>query len=115
MSTPTRAPDPLVRPSDPITSSHTGDPDMAELIQLFVEEIPERVRAVRECWERHELAELARISHQLKGASGGYGFPAVGDAAANLERHLLAPAPSADSVSAHVHALIDLCARVRVA
>jgi HPt (histidine-containing phosphotransfer) domain-containing protein len=103
----------------PILSTLSGDPDMLELIQLFVDEIPERARCLQDFWRRSEFAELRRIAHQLKGASGGYGFPDLGVAAGELERQLTAAAdssstPDLSSVSRQVDELIDLCHRVRV-
>jgi HPt (histidine-containing phosphotransfer) domain-containing protein len=87
---------------------------MAELIQSFVNEIPERVRLVERHWERHELGELRRIAHQLKGACGGYGFPQVGQAAAKLENGL-SREENADleSVAERVRELVEMCRRVR--
>ena len=48
-----------------IASALSGDPDMVELIQLFVEEIPERVRLVQDFWERRDLNELKRLAHEV--------------------------------------------------
>jgi HPt (histidine-containing phosphotransfer) domain-containing protein len=101
-------------PPDVYFSELAGDPEMAELIQSFVNEIPERVRLVERHWERHELGELRRIAHQLKGACGGYGFPQVGQAAAKLENGL-SREENADleSVAERVRELVEMCRRVR--
>lgn len=100
----------------PILSTYASDPDMLELIQLYVEEIPERVRTIQDYWSRKDLAELKRIAHQIKGASGGYGFPTVGAAAGVLEHQLTdTTTPDLSAVSRQIDQLIDLCARVRVA
>jgi HPt (histidine-containing phosphotransfer) domain-containing protein len=110
MSTPTPMPS-----ITPILSTYAGDPDMADLIQLFVEEIPDRARSLQEFLERQELVELRRIAHQLKGASGGYGFPTLGEAAGVLEHQLTAaPTPDLASIARQVDELVNLCARVRV-
>lgn len=111
MSTPAHTPS-----ATPILSTYASDPDMLDLIQLFVDEIPDRVRTIQEFWERRDLAELKRIAHQIKGASGGYGFPTVGEAAGVLEHQLTStPTPDLSAVSRQVDELIDLCARIRVA
>jgi HPt (histidine-containing phosphotransfer) domain-containing protein len=62
------------------------DEDLAELIELFVSEIPERLAILRRLAEKGQHDELARYAHQLKGAGGSYGFPELTAAAASLER-----------------------------
>jgi HPt (histidine-containing phosphotransfer) domain-containing protein len=100
----------------PILSTYASDPDMLELIQMYVDEIPERIRTIQDYWTRKDLAELKRIAHQIKGASGGYGFPTVGTAAGVLEHQLTgATTPDLAEISRQIDQLIDLCARVRVA
>ena len=96
-----------------LVSQLAGDPDMAELVALFVEEMPSRVRTVLECFERGELSELKRVAHQLKGACGGYGFPQVGAVAGDLEK-MLAQGATDDlaRVRACVDGLVDMCRRV---
>ncbi len=110
MSTPAHTPS-----ATPILSTHAADPDMRELIQLFIDELPERVRSIQDFWQRRELNELTRIAHQIKGAGGGYGFPTLGAAAGVLEHELTStPTPDLASVARQVNDLINLCARVRV-
>ncbi len=109
---------PSPQTAPPIISTLASDPDMAELIQLFVEEIPDRVRTLQDFWQRGDLSELKRLAHQLKGSGGGYGFATLGAAAGNLEHTLNhAPGPQADleTVARQVDELVNLCARVRVA
>ncbi len=109
----------LAAPAPPakLVSTLVGDPDMAELIQMFVDEIPERSRLVQEFWDSRNFDELRRLAHQLKGACGGYGFPSVGHAAGRLEEDLMGAADSAHQadlakIARHVNELIDLCRRV---
>ena len=102
----------------PLLSTLRADPDMAELIQLFVDELPERVRTLQDYWSRGELSELKRVAHQLKGASGGYGFAPVGLAAGELEHRLVDIAARATEtdlkdIAARVERLIRTCERVR--
>ena len=101
----------------PIISTLASDPDMGELIQLFVEEIPERVRTLQDFWQRKDLNELKRIAHQLKGSGGGYGFASLGAAAGTLEHTLMqtpAAQPDLESIARQVDELVNLCSRVRV-
>jgi HPt (histidine-containing phosphotransfer) domain-containing protein len=107
-------------PSQPaeLISTLASDPDMGELIKMFVDEIPDRVRLVQEHWQHRNFEELKRVAHQLKGACGGYGFPTVGRAAGVLEAELNGKTtPSQgdlDCISRQVNELVDLCRRVRV-
>ena len=100
-----------------LSSEFAGDPDMTELVQMFVDEMPQRVDAMLDCWEKGNLGDLRRMAHQLKGASGGYGFPTVGQMAAQLEAGLAAvgrtPDPDAlDHLRSQVDELVGMCRRV---
>lgn len=73
---------------EPIRSIYADDPDMQELVEEFVSELPERARRLEEILDEADLVELQRLAHQLKGAGGGYGFPQITEAAAALEMGL---------------------------
>ena len=64
-----------------IVSQYATDPEMAELVELFITELPARVNALRSAWQAGQVSDVERMAHQLKGSSAGYGFPAIGDAA----------------------------------
>ncbi len=104
-------------PGGAITSEFAGDPDMVELVKLFVDEMPTRIDALLDSWQRGAAGDLRRIAHQMKGACGGYGFPQVGNAAGVLERSLAAFGQSVDvgeleRLRNQVDDLVDLCRRV---
>lgn len=109
---------PINTPENAITSTFAGDPDMNELIELFVGDLPDRVREVEQSWHNQKLSDLKRIAHQLKGASAGYGFPALGSVAGELEQALSQPMADETEVleqaRRHVDELLDLCKRVAV-
>ncbi len=94
----------------PLRSTLAGDPDYAELIEMFVTELPDRVSAIEAAVSSSDSRRLRTIAHQLKGAAAGYGFEPIGDAAARVEAGI--DADAADGL-AHVindtQALIDLC------
>src|SRR5712671_2494588 len=75
-------------PSRPIVSEFATDPEMAELVQMFITELPGRVASLHAAWTGKKITELTRMAHQLKGASAGYGFPTIGQAASALESRL---------------------------
>src|SRR5262249_9539441 len=96
-----------------------NDPEMAQLVQLFVSELPGRIDALAAAWAERRTTDLTRLAHQLKGAGGGYGFPAIGHAAGALEaglRSLPAPGDTAalDRLKSAFAALMDLCAKASV-
>ncbi|MCW5765698.1 MAG: Hpt domain-containing protein [Phycisphaeraceae bacterium] len=102
----------------PILSTHSSDPEMGDLIRVFVAEMPAKVERLRDCWSEQRFDELRRIAHQLKGASGGYGFEQVGDSAARVEHAIEALSSgraetTLQQLRAQVDALIALCGRVR--
>ncbi len=102
-----------------IFSSFADDPDMKELVDLFVGEMSERISQLRIMDSACDLIQLQRLAHQLKGAGGGYGFPTLSTAAAKVEDLIKGLAANAnkdkqslDSVHADVKQLIELCQRV---
>lgn len=124
----TTAPNPGQTPSPqrapkagpPVVSELAGDPDMAELVELFVAEMPARLSALENAWATGKADAVSRLAHQLRGAAAGYGFPVIGRSAERLELDLkqlasAAPDPDLARVKAQFEELIDLCARVRPA
>lgn len=103
----------------PVLSEFASDPDMTELIAMFVDEMPEKVRSLDALWQSRDLDSLKRVAHQLKGAGGGYGFSMVSTAAGKLEdilkTTLASPDPDArlTMIQSEVHSLISLCQRVK--
>lgn len=102
--------------NEPLRSEFADDPDLKELVEMFLEDLPERVASVRSAWQEGHLDDLRRLAHQLKGASPGYGFPAIGSAAALLERELnsLTGDPGErelHTITQRVSELIQLCTR----
>ena len=96
-----------VRP--PLHSAFENDPDLRDLVVLFVDELDHRVAAIRHAYHAEDAAELRRLSHQLKGAAGGYGFDPIGDAAARLEYELLHDEAELSALSERVEDLISCC------
>lgn len=63
-----------------------GDADLAELIEVFVAELPSRVAAMQAATHAEDWDTLGRLAHQLKGAGGSHGFDGLTPLAARLER-----------------------------
>jgi HPt (histidine-containing phosphotransfer) domain-containing protein len=100
----------------PLVSQYAADPEMAELVQLFISELPVRINALKAAWTEARISDLRRMAHQLKGSCGGYGFPSIGEAAEALEAGLKTT-PGADTqavldgLAAEFRALVELCSR----
>lgn len=102
----------------PIFSQLADDADMAELVEMFVNELPNRVESLLSHWQNRDFRELRRLAHQIKGSSGGYGFSQLGRAAAQLEQELntlidQGQETEIERVSHEIDALVHLCGRVR--
>ena len=98
--------------SQHIVSELASDPDMVELVELFVQELPSRAAALETCLAQHDYEQLVRLAHQLKGAAGGYGFPTITEKAAVVEqqaRDRIAP----EELSSAIWVLTHICRAAR--
>lgn len=99
-------------PGAPLVSQLADDADMLDLVEMYVAELPTRVDAITAALRQGDLDTLTRLSHQMKGSAGGYGFPQITDAARAVELDCKAKADLA-KITDEVRALADLCARAR--
>lgn len=107
------ASDPNPSANEPLVSTLSSDPDMAELVQFFVEEIDERIQTLQATSQANDITGLRTIAHQLKGAGTGYGFEPISSTAGELERLIDVTDPPAvtQDILQQVDDLIDLCRR----
>lgn len=71
---------------DVLVSEFADDEDMLELVEMFVEELPQRASSIEKALAEADFATLQTLAHQLKGAAGGYGFPRISEVAKSLEQ-----------------------------
>lgn len=109
-------PDPNPASKKPLVSTLASDPDMAELVQFFIEEIDDRIETLEQTSKSQDIAGLRTIVHQLKGAGAGYGFESISSTAGELERliDVTEPAAITQDILQQVDDLIDLCRRASV-
>ena len=69
-----------------IESDFAGEAELAGLLDEFVGRLPERLEQMRQIFAAGQRDQLRRLAHQLKGAGGGYGYPALTGAARRLEQ-----------------------------
>lgn len=95
-----------------VRSTFAGEDDFAELLRGFAELIPQKRQSLLAMKEAGEFEPLQAFAHQLKGAGGGYGFPGLSEAAAELEQ--ICKNRNADDLSQAVDRLVDYLDRIEV-
>ena len=88
------------------------EPGLADLVALFVSELPARLEQISAAALAGDFETVGRIAHQLKGAGGSHGFPQMGPPALRLEqaaRELKSP----EAVTAALEELAAVCQRLR--
>jgi histidine phosphotransfer protein HptB len=95
--------------SDRAFSRLANDLAMADLVREFVGELPARVAALEHAAADLDWDAIRRLAHQLKGAGGSYGFPAITAAAAVVEKSLGEP----ESVSRALLRLAEECQKIQ--
>jgi HPt (histidine-containing phosphotransfer) domain-containing protein len=95
-----------------IYSEFGGDAVMGELVQMFVDELPERVEMIESALSSGDMESLQRIAHQMKGAVGSYGFDQLTSYAAAVESSVGEP-DGREQIHNTVQELIQVCGYVR--
>jgi len=90
--------------------SELKDNDMLELVEMFVEELPEKVAAIERAIGEQDLVMLATLAHQLTGSAGGYGFPSITESAKAIEQSAKAK-DDLEVLRDKFSTLADLCRR----
>lgn len=92
-------------------SAFGDDPDLADLVEMYVQELPQRLQALHEAADQKNWPELTRLSHQMKGAAGSYGFHQITPYAKHLELTARAGEGNEAHILEALQALIDVCCR----
>ena len=98
--------------SQHIVSELAQDPDMVDLVDLFVQELPKRAAALETALSQDDYEQLIRLAHQLKGAAGGYGFPTITEKAAVVEQQARDRA-APEELSGTIRELACMCCAAR--
>ncbi len=97
----------------PIVSSlPMDDPEFRKIVAGFVGRLREQAVAMQAAWEQGDFAELARLSHWLKGAGGTVGFAALTEPARSLE--LLAKRKQVSQIGDVLNEVLDMIASIAV-
>lgn len=63
-----------------------GEPDvLAEVLKLFLDEVPPRIERLRNAWATSNIQEVHRVAHSLKGSAGNIGARTMSEVCGQLE------------------------------
>lgn len=111
----TETPETPVRQLEPLRGEFHDDADMRPIVTMFLDELPARIKGLEQAIEASDLVLFKRLTHQLKGAAGGYGYPSITQAALTLERCLDVSGETwTIACRVHLDAFILLLRRARV-
>jgi HPt (histidine-containing phosphotransfer) domain-containing protein len=98
---------------EPITSKLVKeDPDMIDLVEEFVQELPHRLSSLQRAYQSQQIEEIRSLAHQLKGAGGGHGYPILTEKAANIEKQAIKG--NIEAIQSGIEELVQVIARVTV-
>jgi HPt (histidine-containing phosphotransfer) domain-containing protein len=103
---------PTASTTGPIYSTLGTDRELREIVEIFVEEMPDRALALLDRAEARDWEGLRRVAHQLKGAAGSYGFEPITLVAATVEDAVRRSRPE-DEILRLVRKLVALCGRAQ--
>ncbi|MEC7719392.1 MAG: Hpt domain-containing protein, partial [Planctomycetota bacterium] len=101
------------RDSTPIYSSMESDPDLLDLIVMYVEDARDFMEQLTTAFNQKAWNDLASIAHQVKGSAGSHGFQQVTEAAKQLERSCI-EIRLPDQIEQELHVLLNLLGRLQV-
>lgn len=97
---------------DTLYSPLAADPDLAEIVAMFVDEMPERIVLIQQLLDARNWEGLRRAAHQLKGSAGSHGFTPITPVAAMVEDAIDAQSDEQD-ICRLVDEMVEMCGRVR--
>ena len=89
-----------------------ADPDLEDLIPLFLENRNEDITALQEALGQGDFERVRVLAHNMRGAGGGYGFEAITQIGKHMEE--AAKAQDASTITTGITALETYLARVQV-
>lgn len=95
---------------EPLISEFADDPDMVEIIGMFVRGLEVRITDITQAFDDRMLSTVASIAHQLKGAAGGYGYPELSELAFEVEQLAKQNAPE-NQLEVALTRLVEQCRR----
>jgi hypothetical protein len=97
---------------EPIFSAYVHDPDLADLVAIFSEELPSRIAIMGTYMDGDEIGNLLFAAQQLRVSAVRYGFDQLAPCIQRLESLILDQSPRHDLETAFQD-FVDTCDRVR--
>jgi HPt (histidine-containing phosphotransfer) domain-containing protein len=95
-----------------VRSDFADDADFRELLRLFVGSLTEKAALLRSLQLQGNVDEIRILAHQVKGAAGGYGFPGLSAAAAQLEQ--ACRTGSAEPIARTLREFLEYAGRIEI-
>lgn len=89
------------------------EPDLEPIVRNFVSRLPSMVTNLKQSWQQTDWQQLREAAHELKGTSGGLGFPQLMRIADEIE--IKAKTQTRDGLDHLIAAFETMCARVSTA
>ena len=99
--------------TEQIHSSWQNDPEYADLLPLFVGELPSLRRTLLEFAKVCDFENVKREAHKLRGSAGGYGYHGLSQLAGELEDTCKTSARDSTAILQDLDRLIGYLERVR--
>jgi HPt (histidine-containing phosphotransfer) domain-containing protein len=99
------------RRESPLISSFAHDDHMAGVVETFLDQVQERIDALRDAFEIGEDDTVRAVLGEIRGGGSGCGFPDIAACAAEMQHALDAGEAEASAVSEQLEELINLCRR----
>jgi len=94
-----------------IVSFLTENPDYTKTIEMFIDNLPKRIKEMQTSLNERDLQDLAFKVHALKGLGGFAGFPIYTEKAKTIEQMI--SDNQIDSIQAQIDELSKLCRRTK--
>jgi HPt (histidine-containing phosphotransfer) domain-containing protein len=95
-----------------IFSALAWDPNLRDLVELFVREMPQRIDQLKAAYDSGDNEAVLRLAHRLKGAAGSHGFHQITPFAGALETAVKNNEPNRH-IRRALDELVELCERVQ--
>ena len=95
-----------------ITSFLADDPNYHKMVDMFVNNLPKRLKEMQEALDEGNLQDLAFKVHALKGLGSSAGFPIYTDKAGALEQAVMNN--QIDRVREQLDEMIQLCLKTKL-
>lgn len=96
-----------------VTSTCADDPDMSEMIPVFLETLPSIKTTMLEFAKVCDFEGVRREAHRLKGTAGAFGFGGLSELAADLEDTCKTRIRDSAAILNHLDRVIAYVERVR--